>query len=851
MAAGFFLTAWTSVHAAALLPNLFLGGVTDGATVSGVIGLTAQADAAGLAGLQFQISGANLGTEITAGSCSTNWDTRTVPNGSRTVAAVGRDSLGNAVWTTPVVVNVQNGVADTAIPTVAISAPATSSTVSGNVIISASASDNVGVAGVWFTVDGNNLGSETTSGPYQTPWSTSSQQNGAHVIRAFARDAAGNTAGSSSITVNVSNAVVDTRHPTVSITAPTNGATVSGTVSVTATATDDVGVVGVQFQLDGVNLSAEDTVAPYAVSWATTGVTNAAHTLTAVVRDAAGNFTSSSVSVNVSNVAADTTAPAVGLSAPVSGATVVSTVTVSATASDNVGVAGVQFTLDNVNLGIEDTTSPYAIAWNTTTATNGSHTLRAIARDAAGNRQTSASRTVTVNNPTPDTTGPVVAISAPTANSTVTGTLTVSAAATDNVGVVGVQFTLDGATLGVEDTGAPFATTWVSTSASAGIHTLRAVARDAAGNRTTSAGVLVTVNNIVSDTLAPTVSLTSPAGGSTITASTTLTASASDNIGVVGVQFFIDGIAYGAEDLAAPFQTAWTTTALPNGSYVLTAVARDAAGNRTTSSPVTVSVANQTQVIAASPGDFDGDGAPDLLWQSTKGGLNLWLMNGNALADSMPLNPGSVDPIWQVASVDDFNGDGKNDVLWQHLTTGQLYVWMMNGATLTSSVGLPNQTDRAVASGDFNGDGKADVILRNPATGEVSVLFMNGTTPLASTPTSIAHLGTSWTVVGAGDMNRDGKIDLICQNTANGSLQVLFMNGALIQQTVPLNPSTVASTWRIKAVADFNRDGNVDLVWQSTTGQLYIWYMNGTTMVRGDNLSPGKTNSQWLIVGGR
>ena len=80
---------------------------------------------------------------------------------------------------------------------------------------------------------------------------------------------------------------------------------------------------------------------------------------------------------------ADTTAPAASLTAPSDGATVSGTaVTVSAAASDNVGVAGVQFKLDGVDLGVEDVSSPYTIAWDTTTVVNGSHSLTAVARDA-------------------------------------------------------------------------------------------------------------------------------------------------------------------------------------------------------------------------------------------------------------------------------------------------------------------------------------------------------------------------------------------------------------------------------------------------------------------------------------
>src|SRR5437899_394338 len=104
---------------------------------------------------------------------------------------------------------------------------------------------------------------------------------------------------------------------------------------------------------------------------------------------------------------ADTTPPTVPLTAPVSGTSVSgASVTVSASASDNVGVAGVQFKLDGANLGAEDTTAPYAISWNPTPA-NGAHTLTAVARDAAGNRTTSAPVSVTVNNPV-DTTPPLI-----------------------------------------------------------------------------------------------------------------------------------------------------------------------------------------------------------------------------------------------------------------------------------------------------------------------------------------------------------------------------------------------------------------------------------------------------------
>jgi len=133
------------------------------------------------------------------------------------------------------------------------------------------------------------------------------------------------------------------------------------------------------------------------VSWNTTTATNAQHNLSAIARDAAGNKNTASVTVTVNNPVPDTTPPTVSITAPATGATVSGTISVSANASDNVGVVGVQFQLDGANLGAEDTTSPYSVSWNTTTASNGAHTLSAIARDAAGNKST-ATLSVTVSN---------------------------------------------------------------------------------------------------------------------------------------------------------------------------------------------------------------------------------------------------------------------------------------------------------------------------------------------------------------------------------------------------------------------------------------------------------------------
>lgn len=107
---------------------------------------------------------------------------------------------------------------------------------------------------------------------------------------------------------------------------------------------------------------------------------------------------SKSVIVTVTS-ATDTTPPTVSISAPNSGTTVSGTsVTVSANATDDVAVAGVQFKVDGSNIGTEDTTSPYSVSWDTITVSNGSHSLTAVARDTSSNTATSAAVSVTISN---------------------------------------------------------------------------------------------------------------------------------------------------------------------------------------------------------------------------------------------------------------------------------------------------------------------------------------------------------------------------------------------------------------------------------------------------------------------
>ncbi len=273
----------------------------------------------------------------------------------------------------------------------------------------------------------------------------------------------------------------DVTPPTVS--ASESGS--SGTITLSATASDAVGVTAVDFYVDGA-LTGSDGSAPYAITVDSTTLTNASHSLVAKARDAAGNVgNSTAVSFTVNNPIVDTTAPTVSSSE--SGTS--GTITLSATASDNVGVSRVEFYVDGV-LKSTDTTAPYAATLDSTTLSNGSHALTAKAFDAAGNSATSSTVNFSVSNVAPDTTAPSVSAS----ESGTSGTITMSATASDNVGVTKVEFYIDGA-LKSTDTTSPYSATLNSTTLTNGSHALTAKAYDAAGNVATSTAANFSINN--------------------------------------------------------------------------------------------------------------------------------------------------------------------------------------------------------------------------------------------------------------------------------------------------------------------------------------------------------------------
>jgi subtilisin family serine protease len=189
---------------------------------------------------------------------------------------------------------------DTNPPSVKITYPSDGDTVSGAITVKVDASDGSGVSkvelyknGVLFAVD--------SEAPYEFYWDTTADPDGVYVLAAKAYDLAGNCGESSNVSVNVVNAKVsDNNPPSVSIVQPLNGSTVSKTIDVVASASDESGISKVEFYIDG-KLAATVSGEPYVYRWNTRSVKDGWHTLTVKAYDKNGNTADASIKVYVSN----------------------------------------------------------------------------------------------------------------------------------------------------------------------------------------------------------------------------------------------------------------------------------------------------------------------------------------------------------------------------------------------------------------------------------------------------------------------------------------------------------------------------------------------------------------------
>ncbi len=572
------------------------------------------------------------------------------------LASVGTLAIDDASLTS------NTGTSDTQAPAVTLTTPVASSTLSGTVNLSATASDNVGVVGVKFLIDNVITGVEDTTSPYATTWNTTTVTNGTHTVTAIARDAAGNT-GTSTVSVTVNNTVtppppaganlisnnsLETANPaaptlptswqtgkwgtnTTTFTYPVAGqdGAKAASINVTAYTSGDV-----KWYFNDVNVT-PGTLYTFSNFYKSSVATN----ITVQFKKTDGSFTylslgnpaaatawtqfsatftppAGTVSVTVFHLinkvgtlsvdnysltapaTSDTQAPTVTVTSPIANATVSGTATFTATASDNVGVLGVQFFIDGTAAGAEDTSNPYSISFDTTTLSNGTHSIMARAKDTSLNIATSSAVSFTVSNTVADTQAPTITVTSPVASTTVSGALNFTASSTDNVAVAGVQFFLDNAVFGAEDITAPYSISFNSTTTTNGSHNVFARARDTSGNVATSSVVTFTVNNVVADTTLPTVAIVSPADGSTASSTINVTVTGNDNIALAGLNLTIDGISYGTMATTSPAVFSLDTKQYTNGTHTIGAKATDTSGNIATTS-IQMTIANPVPDLTA------------------------------------------------------------------------------------------------------------------------------------------------------------------------------------------------------------------------------------------------------------
>jgi len=442
------------------------------------------------------------------------------------------------------------------------------------------------------------IGTDTTGpGPYTADWNTTLVPDGHYDLRIQITDNADNVT-----TTNLSDKVVDNTAPNVALVgAPTEGQLVSGTIAITASASDVTSpIASVKFFARG-SLLGTDTTAPFSVNWDTTSGADGGATIQVVVEDMAGNTTTSTLR----NVSVDNVSPTPTLADP--GQYLAGTVSLSA--SSDPDTTQVDFERRPAGGGLwvtiaSDTTTPWGTSLDTTALTDGLYDFRAVATDQTGHTGTSPIRA----NVRVDNTSPAGSLTGPANGATVGGTsVALSGSYSDSgSGVAAVRYELRPTGGGswstiATSTSAPFGATWDATTVSSGSYDLQPVITDNAGNTFTGPMRTITV-----DVSAPTVVLTNP--GAIISGSVTLTATVTGS-GATQVSFGATptGAASWSSlgtDTTAPWSTTLDTRNLQDGVYDLRATVSDNLGNTSSDVVAAIRIDNTApRLVSSTPGE--------------------------------------------------------------------------------------------------------------------------------------------------------------------------------------------------------------------------------------------------------
>jgi hypothetical protein len=455
-------------------------------------------------------------------------------------------------------------------PTVAISTPTGGSTVSGTIAVTATITPDTGqtISRADLSVDGA-IASSLTVSPYTWSLNTANYANGLHTITVTGYDGGGRT-GTASITVTSSNMF---NPPQVSITAPAAGTTLTGTTSITASATADTGqtIARTEFRLDGALLGS-DATSPYSWSLNTVAYSNGQHVLNVTAYDSGGRSAGTQVTVTFSNTPAP---PTVSITAPANLANVGGnlTITASVTPSGGKTIGSTTLYIDGTNMGSR-TTAPYTWTVDTYQLRKGTHIINVTAMDSGG-MTGSYQMTVTVNND-----APAVQLVSPTDGTLVNGSIAINVNATAATGPPTVTLKVDGMTMGALSA-APYQWMWNTNLLADGNHTLNIRALDAKGNATELNATIIVYNGV------PTMTLLSPLDLTTVNGTIVVRTSSTSPVGIAWTSISLDGKLL-TEGNSSQISQTLNTLAYANGPHMLNMTARDTQGrNASRSVPMT------------------------------------------------------------------------------------------------------------------------------------------------------------------------------------------------------------------------------------------------------------------------
>ena len=537
----------------------------------------------------------NVSNDIWQGRWNTQ-NSEWVENENYFITFKAIDLVGNTYIAAPVIVKLDNQ--DDESPIGYIKNPITGQTVNGLVSIEVEATDNKAIQYVSIFIN-NEIKITHLSEPFNYNWNTELEPDDlVYSIYAVIVDVDNNRTTIPPISVTVNNQLpIDVTPPTGALTSPPAGSTVFGNASIQVTAADDQLVDYIEFYIDGNLDGTYDCSGPScsaSYDWNTTSESEGEHVIQVILVDGWNNSTVlTPISVIVDNVDQDDIHPTAVITEPASGQTVSGNVLIETLVADNLVIDKVEFYINSEIVFTDSIAPDYNYLWSTDSLPDDeNYVISIIAYDEVGNEGPSTAITVHLDNY--DSINPSGLIMYPYAGQIISGQQTISILAEDNAGIDSVDFFINNV-LVYSDFVEPYEYDWnTEFEFEDANHIIGSIVTDLAGNQFEIPSISVFVNNIPNDNVPPTISISNPVSGQTVSGTINFTVNVDDNVGIAQVEFFIDGYSLGVVT-EEPYSYLWDTTSnigAHGDEHALSAIVIDTAENTSFSQPILVIVAN-------------------------------------------------------------------------------------------------------------------------------------------------------------------------------------------------------------------------------------------------------------------